>query len=336
MKIIILTEGGRKVGFGHIARCTALYDVFRKYGATALLLIRGDKSVKGLLKGRKSKVFDWLEGRDKLSGLLKGADIVIIDSYLADRDLYVKISKIAKAAVYMDDNKRLRYPGGIVVNSSIYAGKLKYPGYKGVAYLLGAEYLPLRKEFWYSAKKKTRKKVENIMVTFGGNDLRGMTKNVLKLLTLYYPTVKKTVIIGAGFKNKGKIRKAGDGNTLFVYNPDTAKIKAVMMNSDLAISAGGQTLYELARIGVPTVAVAIAENQFNNINGWIKSGFIEYAGWHCDKNILINIKRSIDKLLSYRTRVSKSRIGRRAVDGGGADRICSNVINYMSMQQITK
>ena len=55
-------------------------------------------------------------------------------------------------------------------------------------------------------------------------------------------------------------------------------------NVDLAISASGQTLYELACIGVPTIAIGIIDNQKNNIKNWINQGFIEYAGCWNDES----------------------------------------------------
>jgi len=52
-------------------------------------------------------------------------------------------------------------------------------------------------------------------------------------------------------------------------------MKRVMAASDMAISAAGQTLYELARIGVPTIATAVVKNQLNNVQGWEKWGLSE-------------------------------------------------------------
>ncbi len=38
-------------------------------------------------------------------------------------------------------------------------------------------------------------------------------------------------------------------------------MKNLMINNDLAISAGGNTLYELCACGIPTIAIIIADNQ---------------------------------------------------------------------------
>ena len=94
-----------------------------------------------------------------------------------------------------------------------------------------------------------------------------------------------------------------------------------MLESDIAISACGQTLYELAFLGVPTIAVTVADNQSINARGWQKTGFIEYGG-HWSKTALSgNIKSLIDKLRDPELRRKNTFIGRDIVDGKGAIRI---------------
>ena len=74
-------------------------------------------------------------------------------------------------------------------------------------------------------------------------------------------------------------------------------------------------------IGVPTVAVAIIENQLYNIHGWEKAGFIEYAGWWENSNALKNIVTSVNRLRTPAVREARLYIGRKFVDGKGAIRI---------------
>lgn len=330
MKVFILTEGGRNIGFGHITRCSAIYDAFKEKGITPQILVNADNGIKGVLADRKYKLFDWLNKINRLAAFIKGADIVIIDSYLAGAGTYKTISKMVKSAVYIDDNNRIVYPEGVIVNGAIYAGGLKYPKRKGVSYLLGTGYMPLGKEFWSVPNKPIRKKINTIIVTFGGGDLKNMMPKVLKLLAHRYPEQVKRFIIGRGFKNIEHIERAKDCKAKLIYYPDTRKMKNVMLKSDIAISAGGQTLYELARIGVPTVAVAIARNQLNNVKRWEAAGFIEYAGYYTDRGILSAIGDRIARLLPYATRLTKSKNGKDLIDGHGAGRLCAAILRKLS------
>jgi RimJ/RimL family protein N-acetyltransferase len=58
----------------------------------------------------------------------------------------------------------------------------------------------------------------------------------------------------------------------------------LMTASDIAVSAAGQTLFELARCGVPTIAVGVAENQRHNLEGFTDAGVCYNAGWWGEGN----------------------------------------------------
>jgi spore coat polysaccharide biosynthesis predicted glycosyltransferase SpsG len=146
------------------------------------------------------------------------------------------------------------------------------------------------------------------------------------LLKDAYPQLLKKVIISKSFQNIAEIERLKDSNTELIYYPNAAEMRKVMLESDIAISAGGQTLYELARVGVPTIGICIAENQLQNIQRWRKSGFLKYAGWYNEKNLLEKIVEAVNKFMSYEERVRRSEIGRSYVDGKGTRRIISELI----------
>lgn len=321
MKVLIITEGSRSVGFGHITRCISLCQVFEEMGITPEFIVNGDETVAALLAGKKHRVFDWIKEEERLVNLLEGADAVIIDSYLAESGLYEKISEIANTPIYIDDNKRIDYPKGIVVNGTIYAEEMGYPEKEGITYLLGVKYILLRKEFWESPIKEIRDCIERILITSGGDDGVKMTPNVLRLLHKNYPRTIKRVIIGRAFNHIKEIERLADTTTELVYYPDALEMKKAMIESDVAISAGGQTLYELARSGTPAISIAVADNQLNNTTGWQRAGFADCAGWWEDKGFEGSILRAIKNLEGKKARAERSRIGQDFVDGRGSRRI---------------
>lgn len=327
MKVLILTEGGKNKGFGHITRCISLYQAFEKKGIRPEFIINGDDSIRGLLKNIRYKTCDWLEERQDLFDIARKFDAVIIDSYFVDFGFYNEISEIVKIAVYLDDDKRIRYPGGIVVNGTVFSEKLNYPKKERVDYLLGNRYALLRREFWEAPKKKIKKNIETIMITFGNDDRRNMASRILKLMVDNYPGLNKKIVVGGNFKSIKEVKTLKDKKTTLLFCPNAEDIKRTMLESDVAISAGGQTLNELARVGVPTVAIGGDGNQLNNIRGWKKAGFIEYAGWWENKDLLNRIIRCIKRLKDKEIRDERSAIGRQFVDGKGAKRIVERILN---------
>ncbi|MCK4788062.1 MAG: hypothetical protein KAV87_30190 [Desulfobacteraceae bacterium] len=334
MKVCILTEAGKNIGFGHVTRCTSIYQAFEEVGIEPQLIVNGDDSVEDLVRTENCRIFDWVNDYRTLVGMLSNTDIAFIDSYLANYRSYEAISGLADICIYLDDDMRIEYPKGFVLNGAVFAEEMPYPKRKEVNYLLGAKYAPLRKEFWEVPAKPIRNNLEAIMITCGGADIHNLTPKVLKVVVDTYPQLLVKVIVGRGFQNTREIEAPKDNNTELIYCPDAAEMKKVMLESDIAISAGGQTLYELARIGVPTIGICVAENQLRNIHGWEKTGFLEYVGWYSDDNIEERLEDSLKYLAHANTREEKSEIGRRIVDGQGPKRVvCKIITNWRNLQK---
>ncbi len=289
-------------------------------------VVNADESAEEYLRDTPCRVENWLKERSGSFEEARGADIVVVDSYLAELSFYREISSLARRPVYLDDDLRLDYPDGIVLNGAIGAEKRPYPERKGTKYLLGVEYFPLRQEFLEVPVKRTAPLAESVMVTFGGDDMRDLTPRVLQLLKKEFPGMRKKVVVGNPSRGACMIKDASDDRTDVVNSPSAADMKRIMLDSDIAVSAGGQTLYELARLGVPTVAVCVADNQRGNIKGMRDAGFIEYAGEWCEPDPEGNILKCIKKLMPQEARRRSAKIGRRLVDGKGAARVVSKLL----------
>jgi UDP-2,4-diacetamido-2,4,6-trideoxy-beta-L-altropyranose hydrolase len=224
VNVFIVTEGGKNIGFGHITRCASIYQVLEEIGIHPRLIVNGDETVEEQLKEKNCDIFDWLGDPKKLFVVLKSADIVFVDSYLADYKRYENISKTARLAVYFDDEIRIDYPKGIVVNGAIFAERMPYPERNNIKYLLGAQYAPLGRNFWEVPKKPINAVLGTVMITFGGADVCNLTPKVLRRLADTYPELNKKVIIGKSFKNIAQIEKVKDDNTELVYYPDRKSV----------------------------------------------------------------------------------------------------------------
>ncbi len=327
MKVAILTEGGRDIGFGHITRCISLADIFKEKGIDVHFIVNADNSVRPILKGKPYRLLNWLDRKTELFKMIKDTDILIVDSYLAEPGIYKRISHLIKFPVFLDDNKRFRFPRGTVVNPAIYAKDLGYPVKAPTRYLLGPQYMYLRKEFGLVPRKRIRNNLKNVMVTFGGDDKRNMTPKVLKFLNATYPNLEKNIIVNRGFANAEGIKKIKGKNIKYVCNPTAKQMKDVMLFADIAITACGQTLQELARTGTPCVGISIAKNQIRNARSWAKTGFLKYIGRYNNKHLFTRLGKTLRDLQSPRARRQMAKIGRKLVDGKGSMRITKDILS---------
>ena len=335
MRVYIVTEGGKDIGFGHIARCRALYAAFTKKDIEPLFIINADSSVTSLLKGTDYIILDWQKKKNELFDIIKYADIGILDSYLAPLPFYERFEKSVKLPLYIDDYVRLDYPRGIILNPSIFGDEIDYKREDALPVLKGPDYVLLREEFWDVPPKRTREHVKNILITFGGDDMRSLTLKVLDFLDKNFSEFTKFVIVSKGFKDQDiRILKNEYGeksNVRLIISPSGEMIRDAMLNADIAISAGGQTTYELARIGLPPIIIGVADNQRKNIEGWIKRGFIRYAGWWNDQNLLDRLNSEIEILQDFELRSKMSKVGISLIDGKGALRVVDKLLSLVHL-----
>jgi len=235
--------------------------------------------------------------------------MAIIDSYLAKKSLYYKISEIMNGRVVaIDDYNRVEYPAGIVLNPSLYGNRLHYSKREGVTYLLGKDYILLRRAFWNIPKKHINRKIRNILITFGGTNRHRLINTVTHFLKEEF---------NCNFYTIGPQKNIHDAHGTL----------NLMLKADICISGGGQTIHELARVGVPTIGICFAENQRYSLQEWRDRGFIEYIGWHKNKKLLSDLSKGIKKLKSHKKRCQQHKIGKALVDGKGAMRLLKVLAN---------
>ncbi len=331
--VLILTEGGGQRGLGHVTRCLSVLQALQEQGTATLIIVDGDETVELALNGTNHRRVEWLsEPHRTLEGIDPGS-VVVIDSYLAPSEFYSAVSQRAHLGVFFDDTHRLEYPPGIVVNGALFAEEQDYPTSGEIQYLLGTRFTPLRKAFWEAPGPVHPDEIQTVLLTFGHDDGRELTPRVLRLLTDGAESRKwtKRVVVGSGYRNLDRIQSLDDGTVELIHGADDRDMIELMWTSDLAISAGGQTLYELARVGVPTIAVGAASNQRPNLDAWERAGFIHSAGYHDGPDLNQRLLRCIEALLAKSSREASSQAGRTLISGLGsrsiADQIRGSALN---------
>jgi spore coat polysaccharide biosynthesis predicted glycosyltransferase SpsG len=319
MDVLILTEGGKNAGFGHITRCTSIYQAFEEVGIRPEFIVNGDETILGFVKDKNCRISDWLSDREPLFALVRDSDIVFIDSYLAGYDLYEAVYKRAKIVAYLDDTKRIDYPPGVVLNGDICAEEMCYPEKDGTDYLLGSSFAPLRRVFWAVPPKVIRNQISDVLITFGGVFRDVFVKRLLGFLLRRFADFTYHLVLPP--QRPEDCNAMLDAGVRMYSNLREFEMCELMLKCDICISGGGQTTYELTRVGVPTIGICFAENQRLNLEGWRDKGVIEYSGWYDDEDLLEKIAGAVEKLVSYGERIKRSKIGGKLVDGHGAHRI---------------
>ena len=325
MRVLIFTEGGKQIGLGHISRCSSLYDEIESRFIEVKFIINGNKDEIKNIGNRNVKFTNWLS-KKFLYQYIQNDDYCIVDSYLADKNLYEVISNKSKNCIFIDDNARIKYPKGIIVNPSLNPYKLYDLDEDNNYYLIGQNYIILRKSFVSNKRKFINSEVKEVLITMGGSDIRELTSVILKQLCNIYNNIIFNVVVGNSSMNLTDIEISDSKNINFYSSIDAEKMKDIMFRSDIAITAAGQTIYELLATQTPFIAIKVINNQENNVNGLMNMKLISTVLDYEHSDFLDELEKEFKRLLNTEERVKMYNSYFSIIDGFGSKRIVNALI----------
>lgn len=269
-RVIIFTEGGDNIGFGHITRCSALYEELVGRDIETIFIVYGNK-IDEILEGKEYINTDW-KNIEFLKDFLKKDDYIIIDSYLANLEIYNFISNNTKKCMYIDDNNRIKYPKGVILNPVLYED-LEYETTNPI--LRGKDYIIIRKEFLEDIQPL--KKEIDILITLGGTDIRNLTPKLIKILQEIDSTFNIAIVIGKAFDNKKEIEALKTDKISLFYNISAMEMRDLILKSKFVICGCGQSINEMLILKANFLPILIADNQERNYNFLVKNRVIKYA-----------------------------------------------------------
>jgi spore coat polysaccharide biosynthesis predicted glycosyltransferase SpsG len=313
--LLILTEGDRRRGLGHLGRCLAYAEHWRRAGRPARWIVEGDDAAQAVL-GREA--VRWEAWQHRTQGVAAKDEVVIVDSYEAEPADLAPLARCAGLTVCLDDLERDGYPPGLVIHTS--PGGLDRSG-RVARWLIGPAWQPMAPAFWSVPERSPpREAPGKALVLTGGTDLRGISPLLASLIRRTLPDCEVHQVLGAG---------AGPApmqpGVVQHRNVTPEALRDLMLDCDLAVSAAGQTLFQLACCGTPTIMVGVADNQARHLRQWPETGAMTAAGVWDDPNLQEKVVVRLLALQSRDARAAMSRRGRDLVDGQGVARLAGMI-----------
>lgn len=285
---------------------------------------------------------------------------ILVDSYYVT-EKYLAALKKRITTIYMDDIYAFSYPVDMLINYNIYGEEMGYEkdaAFADTKLLLGTEYVPLREEFaagagYAQSRKELSAETENvtpaedrlhqtaeqgrtadggILITTGGSDSFNLAGQLLMEAMKYDALKEKEYHVVSGSLNPhiGELQALAQKHENIHIHCNVTNMAELMAESEVALSAGGSTLYELCAMGVPVIAFSFAENQERLVQTFVKRGIAQYGGnYRTDGNKMIqNTIAGLEKLCG--DEALKTEYRRKAlqlVDGRGAERIAEALLS---------
>lgn len=272
---------------------------------------------------------------------------ILVDSYYVT-EKYLAALKKRITTIYMDDIYAFSYPVDMLINYNIYGEEMGYEkdaAFADTKLLLGANYVPLREEFsagagYVQSRKELSLGAANvtpaeeggILITTGGSDSFNLAGQLLMEAMKYDALKEKEYHVVSGSLNPhiGELQALAQKHENIHIHCNVTNMAELMAESEVALSAGGSTLYELCAMGVPVIAFSFAENQERLVQTFVKRGIAQYGGnYRTDGNKMIqNTIAGLEKLCG--DEALKTEYRRKAlqlVDGRGAERIAEALLS---------
>lgn len=324
MKVLFRVSGGAKVGLGHIRRCLSLAQALSQVGASSFFILDGDSDALRYIQSFQFDVGSINLDRDPDVAIdFARADLIVADSYALTTDHLLAFCASGIRVAVIDDMADRELPVDIVINGSAGAENLNYRVAAQTRLLLGTPYILLRSEFAEQPNRFIKDSIRRVLITLGGSDPYRLTPRIVHWVLNVLSNVQMDVVAGPIFSDDviESLRELP-----VMLHRDPQNIRELMLKADVAISAGGQTLYELAACGTPTIAIRLADNQTVSLMGLEKRGVMKWAGDVNDENLQRRIETILNELLDRSTRAQMSEQGRSLVDGRGAIRVAQEFI----------
>ena len=340
-KVLFRMDAGVHIGLGHLQRSLALATALKALSVDSVFLGNDDGPSREYA-ARHGFQMDSLKGVNSWtpedaqatveSARRGGCGAVVVDYHEAGSRYLAQLRDAGLYVVARDDLASYTFPCQMVVNGNADAPQLPYRSSTGdTVFLLGPGYMVMRDEFLDPPERVLHPRVRNVLVILGGADGYGLMPRILDLLDRLPGDFAVTAVVGPFFEDLDGIQAAAERATrtvTLVHSPSS--VSELMLEADLAISAGGQTLYELACTGCPTVAVQTASNQEGQMRAMAGAGIILEAGDANRGDVESVLRVSLVTLLSDgNERARMAAMGQRLVDGRGALRVASEIASGM-------
>lgn len=326
-RVVIRCDGTTEGGLGHLVRALSVAEAACRAGWD--VTVAGEVTSplgRGLLSRSGLPVIPSTLDLGLLA-LGERADVIHVDKYEVSVDARAQVHAAGALLSSMEDGLFGRRPADVVVDSSVGSERpgsisMGRPHDGSSLVLRGVAYAPMRSEVLQARAERSLMPDPtgplHVLVVLGGTDATGASATVAAVCSGAAGVADVTVV--APRERWPSISAVAGDVDLVEPGPDFLRRAT---RSDLVVSAAGTTTWELACIGVPSLIMAVVENQIAGYHAVIDQGIGRGLGTleEVRANPIGARRRVEDAVADLRAGRSWTEAGLRAVDGRGAERI---------------
>lgn len=340
MRVVFRVDASLTVGTGHVMRCLTLADQLCRHGVHASFICREEPG--HLIERTRSRGYaahilvgaiDDIEGSATHLAQLR-PDWIVVDHYSLGKAWEKAVRQHTKRIFVIDDLADRDHDCDLLLDQNLYEGvEQRYAARvpEHCRQLIGPHYALLRPEFaqFRGRVLRSARPVSRLLVNFGGADSANETARVLRILHELVPaSVSVDVVTGPSNPHGEQITALVSDKPAVTVHVSTDRMAELMSQADASIGAGGSTTWERFCLGLPSLVIAVAENQVPTSQYLGKLGAIDYIGRGSELTA-DGIRAAVSRFLSdHEGRSKMAEMGMQLVDGQGAERVSDCLIDF--------
>jgi spore coat polysaccharide biosynthesis predicted glycosyltransferase SpsG len=201
--------------------------------------------------------------------------------------------------------------------------------YEAPGVMADLRHVPLRPEFQAAHEhvKAIREDVRELLITQGGSDTCGFTPKILHALEGLRHRPHCTVVLGPAFRHEPELTVAVSHSTLDLSIVRCPRhMVPLMQEADVAITAGGMTMFELACVGTPSVVICGEPFEVETARRFERAGIVKQLGFGGEVDYARLPTMIEDLSADVEERTQMSRRAQQLVDGWGCERILNVIL----------
>lgn len=257
-RVLFHPDFGPTVGGGHALRCLTLAGALIAQGAACAFAL-SPATAKALAPFIPA-------GVEVLApGAPWGAQAVVLDHYGLGAEQEAPFRAAGAMVCVIDDLADRPHDCDLLVDPGYDRQATAYEGLvpKTATILTGPAHALLRPEFAAGRKAALGRRgdgpVERVLVSLGLTDLGGITERVVAAILPLLGETHLAVALAHGAPSAGYVRGLDPARVTAHF--DATDMAGLMTRADLAIGAGGSSVWERACMGLPSLCLVLADNQ---------------------------------------------------------------------------
>ena len=276
--VAIYVNGNNSRGVGHVYRALELADEFFVKPDIYYDISQTDPAVFGKTTHTLIPVNGIAELFDRCRK--KHYSLFINDILSTSIDYMIGLKTVlpnAKIVNFEDDGKGA-HKADIVINALFQEQELPHAK-------VGEAYYICDKSFLFYKPIKIKEKVQRVLITFGGADPQNYSDRLLKMISKSeYAKYQFIVVLGRAKKNVERLMEYNNMPNIQVLY-DVSNMPELMSGCDIAITSRGRIGYDIAILGIPSIAMS--QNKREEKHGFVsnENGF-SYIGMNPTDEII--------------------------------------------------